>query len=137
MKGFVKVDRCDVLSAIIGFGMKNDFAKDARKKGILAYYEKNYVNGSWFTRQWYKGLKPTQFIYRKTGGWFIYSSYLKEFLTEDEFDLVNWSNTTSANLIEPLKSLYNASKLRDDSILIDNEMAAIVNEYKKYLEETK
>lgn len=32
MKGFVKVDRCDVLSAIIGFGVKSDFAKDARKK---------------------------------------------------------------------------------------------------------
>lgn len=137
MKGFVKVDRCDVLSAIIGFGMKNDFAKDSRKKGILAYYEKHYVNGSWFTRQWYKGLTPSQFIYQKTGNWFIYAHYLNDFLTQDELDLVNWLNITSSNLIEPLKALYNASKLRDDSILIDNEMATVLTEYKTYLEETK
>lgn len=137
MKGFVKVDRCDVLSAIIGFGMKNDFAKDARKKGIIAYYEKNYVNGGWFHKFWYKGLTPNQYIYKKTGAWFIYAHHLKDFLNEDELDLVNWLNSTSSHLIEPLKSLYNASVLRDDSILIDNEMAAVLTEYKTYLEETK
>lgn len=137
MKGFVKVERSDILSAIVGFGMKNDFAKDARKKGILAYYEKHYTNAGWFHKFWYKGLTPSQYIYKKTGGWFIYTAYLKEFLTEDEDDLVNWLNTTSSHLIEPLKSLYNASRLRDDSIWIDNEMAAVLTEYKTYLEEIK
>lgn len=130
MKGFVKVDRSDILSAIIGFGVKKDFAKDARKKGILAYYEKHYVNGGWFHKFWYKGLKPNQYIYKKTGGWFIYATYLKEFLTDDEFNLVNWCNTTPSYLIEPLKALYNASNSRHHPILIDNEMAALLTEYK-------
>lgn len=136
MKGYVKVDRCDVLSAIIGFGMKYDFAKDTRKKGILAYYDKHYVNGGWFQKFWYKELTPSQYIYKKTGGWFIYTTYLKEFLTEDETDLIEWFNSTAANLIVPLTDLYRASGA-DDYVLLDNELAAMVNKYKTYLEEIK
>lgn len=136
MKGYVKVDRVDLLSAIIGFGLKYDTAKEIKQKGINLYYDKFYTQSGKFNRWWNRKKTPTQFVRDSIGAFGTWSDVLHEVLTPEENAEVDWWCFTSQSKIAPLKDLYRASGA-EDYVLLDNELASMVNKYKTYLEEIK
>lgn len=133
MKGYVKVDRLDLLSAIIGFGVKYDQAKEIKNKGISLYYDKFYTQSGKFNRWWNRNKTPTQFARDHIGAFGTWSDVLHYVLTPEECDEVDWWCWTPESKIAPLKDLYRAAEA-NHYVLLDNELAAMVNKYKSYLE---
>lgn len=137
MKGYVKVDRTDLLSAIIGFEIRYDVGKDMRDKGIRLYYEKHYTNGSWFTQWWNRNKTQTDFVRSRMCAFGTWTDVIHEVLTSEECDEVDWWCWTTKSSIDSLKALYNAGGTGHDYVLVDNEMAAQITKYKEYLESVK
>lgn len=137
MKGYVKVDRVDLLSAIIGFDLKYDSAKHIRDKGIQLYYEKHYTNGSWFTRWLNRNKTQIDFVRSRIGTFGTWTDVVYEVLTSEEGDEVEWWCWTSKSDVDSLKALYNAGGTGHDYVLVDNVMASCIVKYKNYLESVK
>ena len=134
MKGFTEVDRVDLLSAIIGFELRYDEAKSIRDKGIKLYYEKHYTNGSWWSRLGNGKKTPDEFARSRIPTFHSWADILHEVLNKKEVNEVQWWCWTVKSKVDPLKALYKASS---DKVLINEEMAQFVNEYKDYLENAK
>lgn len=132
MKGYVNVPRQDLLSAIIGFQMKKDSGAEIRGEAIARFYEKNYVNGSWFTRWRYKDKTPYQFAIANIGMYESFDDLFYEVLDEKELDLLTWYCYIDNRRADPLIALYKAGY--EDDVLVDQDMAKFINHYKDYLE---
>lgn len=137
MKGYVKVERVDLLSAIIGFEMRYDAAKDTRDKGIKLFYEKHYTNGGRFNRWWNRNKSQIDFVRERCGAFGTWTDAIDEVLTREECKEVDWWCWTNKSDTEPLKALYNAGGVCNDYVLVDNEMASLITKYKTYLENIK
>lgn len=137
MKGYVKIDKCDMLAAIIGFEMWYDAAKDTRNKGIQLYYEKHYVNGGWFTKWWDRNKKPHEFVRSRLPSFGSWDDVLHTVLTREEADDVAEWCYTHKSVIEPLKALYRSMNCVHNDALVDDSMAKFINKYKTYLENIK
>lgn len=133
MKGYVTVQREDLLSAIIGFCMRYDNAKEILRRGVNLYYEKHYVNGSWWKRFGNHKLTAKQFARKNIPPFCTWDELLYEVLNEKETDEVAWFSYTSESAIEPLKALYKASDCLS-VINVDNDMAKFIVKHKNYLE---
>lgn len=132
MKGFAKVEKSDLLAAIIGFEMKYDAAKELRDKGITLYYEKHYTNSGRFNKWWNRNKTPMDFVRTRMCAFGTWTDALNDVLTSEECDEIDWWCWTHKSEIVPLKSLVNATC--DIYILVDDGMASTILKYKKYLE---
>jgi hypothetical protein len=136
LKGYVNVSRSDLLAAIIGFEVRYDVAKELRDKGIKLYYEKHYLNGSAFTKWWHRKKTVTQFARSRLSTFGHWTDILHEVLTTEECDEIDWWSCTWESKIKPIKALYDRCEI-DETVLVDNEMAAMITKYKDYLEGVK
>lgn len=135
MKGFVKVDRTDALSAIIGFEVRYKFGGELLNKGIELYYDKKFKEQSRITQWWNRHLTKRQFARKQYNTWGTWSDILYIVLTSEECDELDWWCWTHKSDVNPIKSLYKASC--EEYILVDQDMAAFINKYKDYLEKSK
>lgn len=135
MKGYVKVDKSALLSAIIGFELKYDAAKELRDKGIRLYYEKHYTNGGRFTKWWNRNKTQMDFVRTRMCAFGTWTDALHDVLTSEECDQLDWWCWTTKSHVDPLRALHNASS--DGYVLVDEQMAATINKYKLELEKMK
>lgn len=133
MKGYVTLQREDLLAAIIGFGMRYDNAKEILRKGVNLYYEKHYVNGSWWKRFGNHKLTAKQFSRKYVPPFCTWDDLLFEVLDENDTNEVAWWCYTHEDKVNQLKALYKASDCLS-VINVDDEMAEFIVTYKNYLE---
>lgn len=134
MKGYTEVDRVDLLSAIIGFGIRYDEAKRLQDVAILNYYDKHYVNGTWWSRLGNSKKTPREFVRGRIQSFGIMLDVLQDVVNKKEWDELYWFTWASRDNVKPVKALYDASS---DKVLIDQDMANFVVQYKNYLENLK
>lgn len=134
MKGFVKIDKCDLLSAIIGFEMWYDECKELRRKGIALFYEKHYTNGGRITRYWNRKLTPNEFVRKHVPMFHNWADVLGDVLTPEETDELDKWCWTDKSEVEPIKVLYKSLNCVHNDALVDNAMAAFIVKHKNYLE---
>jgi hypothetical protein len=130
MKGYVRVTTEQLRQAISGFGRKYAEGKVIRDKGIELFYHKHYVNGSWLTRLLNRKRTRIEFVRNNMSPWGTWADTLHSVLSEDETDLLNWWCWTGSDKVAPLKTLLSQSS--DGFALVDNEMAAVIENYGEY-----
>lgn len=132
MKGFVRVYKSDLLSAIIGFELRLDAGKEIRDKGINLYYDFKYKNMNAFGNWWYRNHSAIQFARDDMCAFGRWPDLLHVVLTKEECDELEWWCWTHKSKVDPLKALYKATI--DDHALVDQDMAAFITTHKNYLE---
>lgn len=135
MKGFAKVEKSDLLAAIIGFEMKYDAAKELRDKGIRLYYDKHYTNSGRFNRWWNRNKTQMNFVRSRMCAFGTWTDALHDVLTREECDEVDWWCWTSKSEVDPMRALVRATN--DGYVLVDDKMASVILKYKTYLESLK
>lgn len=135
MKGYAKVEKSDLLAAIIGFDLKYDSAKELRDKGVRLYYDKHYTNSGRFNKWWNRNKTQMGFVRNRISAFSTWTDVLKDVLTSEECDELDWWCWTSRSDVDPLKALVRASA--DGYILVDDKMASVIVKYKSYLEKVK
>lgn len=126
MKGYVKVKKELIEQALRNVQVDIDEGERLIDKGIALYYEKNYSNRGklfkWWNRK-YEG-KPEDFVRSCIPMFSGWTDILWEVLDKKEVDIVD---SRKLRMPQFLKSLLLESV--DDTVLIDNELCAIVKAY--------
>lgn len=136
MKGFAKVEKADLLAAVVGFELKYEAAKELRDKGIRLYYDKHYNNANRLHRWLHRNKSQMDYVRNHGVPTFgTWTDALNMVLTGDECDEIDWWCWTSKSNIDPLRSLVRATC--DGYVLVDDEMAGTILKYKGYLEKVK
>lgn len=135
MKGFAKVQRSDLMSAIIGFEMRLDEALKIRNKGIDLYYAKNYPKLNPISRWLKRGISKYDFARERIGLFGSWSEVLYTVLTTDETNEVHWWGYRLKSDADPIRALYKATS--EDHVLVDQDMANFIVYHKNYLEGLK
>lgn len=135
MKGYAKVEKSDLIAAIIGFELKYDAAKELRDKGIRLYYDKHYTSSGYLNRWWNRNKTQRDFVRDCISSFGTWTDALSDVLTREECDEVDWWCWTSKDKLEPMRALARASS--DGYVLVDDEMANVIVKYKSYLENVK
>lgn len=135
MKGFAKVEKSDLLAAIIGFDLKYDAAKELRNKGIKLYYDKHYTNSGRFNRWWNRNKTQIDFVRSRMHSFGTWTDVLHDVLTRDECNEIDWWCWTTKSEVDPMKALVRATT--DGYVLVDDKMASVIVKYKSYLENIK
>lgn len=132
MKGYAQVARSDAFSAVIGFEVRMDLAKEIRDKGVKLYYEKHYVNGSWWKRLGHKNETPHQYVRSLMGFCQSWDEILHEVLDDKEVEELAWWCFMPLSKADPLRALIKATT--EETIFVDSDMAKFINKYKEWLE---
>lgn len=135
MKGYVNIRKQDAFCAIIGFEVEYERGKEVKDKGIELFYEKHYTNGSRWTKYWNRHKTPSGFVRSHSTMFGSWAETLHVVLSKEDTELLHWWCWTNKSKIDPIKALYHAGD--DDTMLVDQDMASVINKYKDILENMK
>lgn len=135
MKGFAKVQRSDLMAAIIGFQLRMDAAKAIRNKGIDLYYDLNFPKLNPISRWFKRDMSKYNFVLERIGMFGSWSDVLHSVLTNEETNEVHWWGFRLNSHVDPIRALYNATS--EDHVLVDQDMANFIVKHKNYLEGLK
>jgi hypothetical protein len=132
MKGFVKVDKSDLLSAIIGFELRLEDGKKIRDKGIKDFYGLNYNTSGALYKWLHRNTSPHEFAINHMDFCDNWSDVLHSVLSAEEIEELEWWCWTHKDKADPVKALYKAAM--EDGVLVDQDMANFINKHKHYME---
>lgn len=135
MKGFAKVQRSDLMSAIIGFEMRLDEALKIRNKGIDLYYVENYPKLNPISRWLKRDMSKYNFARERIGLFGSWSEVLHTVLTDEDTNEVHWWCYRLKSDANPIRALYDSTS--EDHVLVDQDMASFIVHHKNYLERLK
>lgn len=135
MKGFVRIPKQDAFSAIIGFELEYDRGREIRDKGFNLFYEKYYTKGSKWTKFWNRDKTPMEFVRGQSNMFGSWADTLHVVLSEEETEHLHWWCFTSKSKFDPIRALYKSGY--EETMLVDQDMALVINKYKDILENMK
>lgn len=135
MKGYVKVEKSELLSAITGFELRLDNGKELLNKAIDRFYNEKYKKAGRLYKWLHRNKTPRQFASMHLGSFYYWIDVLHVVLTPDEYHELDWYCWVNKSKVDPLKALYKTTS--DGYALIDDEMANFISKHKTYLENLK